>query len=367
MLKKLRKLSYRTDHDIRNSKGERVLICPCCCRGLVEDEELLKFQNTIKEFLDPDTSPFLMDQSQMQVSSAALKNYETWRNSISQSINDWLEYKRVEREMETIQETILKEEEELELMKSQHLAAKEKNGALKVECSELQGKFEKWRARPKNDVKLYYSCFIFITSNILESMYTTTKIEELHDAAKQFRNDARKVSEKKSKISEGQNDLSMLAPTANGKDLRTVEREISSKQEEKDFLTKGISTLNKELLDLNGRISRASNSASTAEKNVRDKEEKYAQEQKAVAKKQDLNKTITECKKMEEKVRFHLYPLITINAQTEFIFSSMYSKKAPKRYWSTAFQRKSERNWKKPLQSNIKRERRRIEFCSQHV
>jgi len=257
--------------DIKDDEGNPLkIVCPCCGRKLKEDEEIETFENSLKELQDPEHSSLLMKPTEVEFSRSALQNYETWRNSVSQSINDWLDYKRVSSEIKIVEETIVKEEEELESLKAKHSDVSQKNNTLKVECLELQ---------------------------------------ELHDIAKQFRNDARKVSEKKARISEGENELSMIAPTANGKDLPTLERELSSKHEDKDLLTNGISSLNKELSDLNSRISRASNQASKAEKNVRDKEEKYAQEQKAVTKKQELNNAINDCKKMEEKLQTEIAPI----------------------------------------------------------
>lgn len=187
-----------------------------------------------------------------------------YNDVVSQSINDWLDYKRIGNEIDGIEETITNEEDELEIIKAEHLKATKKNDTLKINCSELQ---------------------------------------QLQNVAKQFRNDATKVSDKRHKISQSQNELSMMAPTANGKDLLTLERDLTKKHEEKDSMMNAITSLNAELSDINNQISRLSSKASIGEKAVRDMEEKYAVEQKTVDKKHELNATILKCKGDEGKVR----------------------------------------------------------------
>ena len=68
-----------------------------------------------------------------------------------------------------------------------------------------------------------------------------------------------------------------------------------------------ITSLNKQLTDLNSLMSRVSNQAMKAEQGVRAQEEKYATEQRDIAKKQELNETIAKCKTSECKVK--LIPL----------------------------------------------------------
>ena len=198
----------------------------------------------------------------------------THYDTVSQSINDWLDYKRIANEIEGIQETIVVEEEDLQSLKAEHSSVTKKNNTLKINCSELQ---------------------------------------QLQNVAKQFRNDAIKVSDKRHKISQSQNELSMMAPTANGKDLHTLERDLTKKSEDKDSLMNSITLNNKELSDLNNLISRASNQAQKAENAVREQEEKYAIEQKAILKKQELNATIMQRKEREGQVRLilrYLYPYV---------------------------------------------------------
>jgi len=187
-------------------------------------------------------------------------------STVSQSIDGWLDYKRISVDIESLEQAI--EQGELEI----------KN---------LQRNLDE------------------AVQDAHESGTENTELLQLLDTARRLRDDANKIFDKQEQVSSKRDELSIIAPSAAGKDLRTLENEVSSKIEQKDSLMSTISSLNKEASDLNNQISRLSNQASQAEKLVRDKEEKFAKEQEAITKKQQLNDAIANCNEEEKKVRLN--------------------------------------------------------------
>jgi hypothetical protein len=125
----------------------------------------------------------------------------------------------------------------------------------------------------------------------------------LQDLLLRLRDDVNKVASKKIQISSKKEELSLIAPRASGKDLRTTERELSSKTDEKETRMNRISTLNSELSELMENERRASNQATKANKITRDKEEQFAKEQQDAARKKELNDKAMKNKEQEDRVR----------------------------------------------------------------
>jgi hypothetical protein len=78
-----------------------------------------------------------------------------------------------------------------------------------------------------------------------------------------------------------------LAPSSGGRDLRTVERNVNARGEEKENLMKTIAQLNKERSALNNRILTLSTQASNAEQLLlaNQKEQMCVSDQQASVKK----------------------------------------------------------------------------------
>mmetsp|Transcript_6676 Transcript_6676/g.9616 ORF Transcript_6676/g.9616 Transcript_6676/m.9616 type:complete len:1419 (+) Transcript_6676:37-4293(+) len=265
-IKKMRKLSK-----VKDAAGQVVdVICPCCSRSM-KPETVRVFGDNINLLSDPLNSPIVkMDQSRLQKSRSAIRNYENWRTTISQNINDCLDYKRIMLEIEGLESTMEERETQSKELQAEINHTTETHTDLETDNMELQ---------------------------------------QLNDFARRLRDDAIKIADKKRQILSKQEDMALIAPSADGKNLRTLESELTSKTEEKDMLMNAIAELNRESGDINDNISRASNQASRAEKVARDKEERHAQEQKAIARKQELSDSISKHKEEENKLQDQVAPI----------------------------------------------------------
>ena len=183
--------------------------------------------------------------------------------TVSTCSTDWSDHKRISAEIDGLQKTVEEGEDKL-----------------KAERSKLE------------EIKTRYSDFKEEESDL----------QQLQDAVKRMRDILLDISSKKNQITSKQDELSLIAPRASGKDMRTIERQHDSNSEEKDYLMKTISTLNKEAFDLNNEIQKVSLQATKAEKMVREKEDQFAQEQKANARRQELTTEINKATERENMV-----------------------------------------------------------------
>jgi len=229
------------------------------------------FNSRMKSLADITSSDIVkIDRSRAQQSRTAVKNYEVWRTTVSKGMNDWLDHRRIVAEVETMENSIRNSESTVEKLQADIDASKEATEDLKRDNNELL---------------------------------------QLQDLGRRLRDETDRISEKRTQIASRKDELSMNAPSANGKDLRTLEDEVSSKIERKDFLLSEITNLNKESARLNSDISKFSNQAAKAENLLKDKEEKFVQEQEAVSKKKDLNDDVSRYKDEEGKLRDQLNPI----------------------------------------------------------
>jgi DNA repair exonuclease SbcCD ATPase subunit len=182
---------------------------------------------------------------------------------VSASINDWLDYKRISTEVESLKEKIAPGEDELKIVESQVKEAKKK---------------------------------------LNDDREEEANVKQLQDLLVRLRDDVNKIASKKNQISSKKEELSLIAPRASGKDLRTTERELSAKTDEKETRMNAISALNGELSELMENINRAANQATKANKITRDKEEQFAKEQQDAARKKELNDKAMKNKEQEDRV-----------------------------------------------------------------
>jgi chromosome segregation ATPase len=207
--------------------------CPCCTRAfeagsLDETKKLVKaFQDTVNELGDKENSPLLqMSKEIVNSARAAKKNYQTWRNSINENMSDLMEHNRITAELGGLEATV----NELEASVASHQAQLD---ALNDERIETQNE--------ANDLR------------------------SLVELSKRWMDDAGRVSSKKLRISQKNADLSLSVTSAtntNNRNLRTVERDIELKMEEKDTLMSKVMRLNKEMTGINTNISNISTQVS---------------------------------------------------------------------------------------------------------
>lgn len=212
---------------------------------------------------------------------------------VSRHINDWMNYRRISDEIEGLKVVVMREEEDLSHVQSEHNEDIEKVESLKEEQRDWQQMHELAR-RLRDDIGtlLEIYCVVYILLACFDISYLTMIIC-FHEG---------KIANKKYQISTKKDELKLIAPRAGGKDLNATEKQMSAKTEEKDALSNNISELNKELSELNENINNANISATRAEKLVRDKENQFAQEQQNITKRKELTDSVARCKREEVKV-----------------------------------------------------------------
>lgn len=266
VLKKLKQLAREKDDD-----GEVAgLICPCCRREMDEDVTQ-DFANAIKELSDPESSEIILaSQSDSAREIAAKKNYDNWHAIVQGAMTDYLEHQRATEEIEVLERTVTEGQEALDRFRSDLESARSRASDLREEVSELRS---------------------------------------IVDISSRLRDDSERMFDKKTQMSTKEEELSIAAPSSNGRDLGTVEREIQARTDEKDSLMQSITRLNRELTNINDRISRVTTQAAKTERLAKEKEERYKAEQEASVKKTDLNEVIARCQQEEKKLAEQIVPI----------------------------------------------------------
>lgn len=265
-IKKLKKLSKK-----KNAAGETIdIICPCCTRSMNADEAIV-FQSQIHKLADASESPIiLMDKEKAQINAMATRNYSIWRNTVSASINNWLDHKRISTEIDSLKISINEDEERIRTLEEEVNDLKSKVNAEKDDKASLQ---------------------------------------EAFDIVRRLSEEAAKLASKKYQIKHKKDELSLEAPDVGGKDLSTAEHELQIKTEEKEKLMNAISSLHNELSQLNDALNAITTKCTQAERIVRSKEEQYAEEQQSSIRKRELNAALKKYQEEEQKLEEQLYPI----------------------------------------------------------
>jgi DNA repair exonuclease SbcCD ATPase subunit len=196
--------------------------CPCCSREM-GNGELEEFSRSMNALLDEDTSKLLkVDQAAVEQYRNDKSTYQRWRKVIADNMDDVRVFRR---------------------MTDESTEAETATERLQADLTHHQAK--------ANDQK----------ELLAESQPVADELRALVDAAKRWSEDANRIADKKIEINQKHADLS--ASTAHtGRDLRTVEREMAEKMEDKDNLTNKINKLNKEMSSLNNLLSQLSSQVS---------------------------------------------------------------------------------------------------------
>jgi chromosome segregation ATPase len=182
-----------------------------------------KFSKSIDSLLDENTSKLLnIDHDAIEKFRTEKSTYQRWRKVIEDNVDDVRDFNRMNDEWTEVETAI----ERLQADLDHHQAkANDQNGLL------------------------------------VEAQPAADELRGLVDAAKRWSDDANRIADKKIEINQKLTDLS--ATTAHtGRDLRSVEREMNDKMEEKDNLTNKINKLNREMTSLNNQISQLSSQVS---------------------------------------------------------------------------------------------------------
>ena len=247
-IRKIKLLAKKDDDG--TGKG---LCCPCCDRDLTFDEAK-KFKAAIKNLCDKDNSPiFKMDVARAKERKDEVELLTKWKSEVQASVGDYLEFKRVNNEIATIEDPVATAEAELKTLEDQ--------------VKEL-----------KDDVD--------------SEQATVAELRQLNEVMNRLRDEASKISRKLQQIKS--KELSIGTSTVGGgQDLNAVERSLSSKTKAKEDLMNDISGLNKESSELNRRAKDASDRATALDQSAKTKKAQYEQDQQATVRKTELSELIT--------------------------------------------------------------------------
>lgn len=263
LLKKLERLARVPD----NSPQGFSLICPCCAREM-KGQEVKTFKTTM-DSLKVESSLVKIADAEVAEYNASKARYEEWRKSLNSQMEDLRDFRRLREEKVRLEMAMEQQSDDLSTFTTTLIQHKEGATAIKTELDELK---------------------------------------ELFDACKQWSGDASRISEKRMQIDQKKHDLT-LDTAVDGRDLRTVEREIAEKMEEKDSFMNKINRLNKEMTSLNNRIAQLSTQASNMDKIVREREEKFAAAQKNEERKASLVDQLNKMQDEDAKLQEQLAPL----------------------------------------------------------
>ena len=187
--------------------------------------------------------------------------------AVSSSINDWLDHTRISAEIATLETSISKGETDIKKLEKDLEAA----------------------TGMANDAK-----------------DEITNLQQFLEVVRPLRDDCARIEKKRSDLASKKNNLEFNAPNLGGKDLAKTENDLQRKSEEKDKLQSKITVLNQEQSDLSTAISQLTAKCTNAEEMVRRKEEQFAEQQKALTEKNELNEAIHKCDESEKEVSsFH--------------------------------------------------------------
>jgi len=247
--------------------------CPCCTREFQNEQELDVFFNRMNELGDEDVSELMTSQKSQQI-APMLQKYETWRKSVSEHMNEHLEYTR-----------LLADTTEVE-----QLIEKDGNSEVKDLEAELQS----------------------AQSKVNEKKEVASELQQLLTAVNGIQDVAKRMWEKMCQVKEKRERLKYMFCGDLGddrRDLKTVERDLQKSADAKEQAYYQINKLNNELKSFNEKISRVTNQASTAERTAREKEDTYNRDQAASKRKDELNAQLEKLSEEDRALEKKIVPI----------------------------------------------------------
>lgn len=179
----------------------------------MDDDELQVMRAAMKKLMDAESSPLLKPSNlaKAEGARARLEKYQGWKTELSGKMEDLLEYSRIKEECVALDKSVKELEAERERRQDALNEAKEKCGEIDKEVADVR---------------------------------------ELVDMSKRWYEDAGRISEKRLQISSKHDtsmSMSMSVPDTAGRDMKTVERDLNDKREEKETMMNKIARLNKEM------------------------------------------------------------------------------------------------------------------------
>lgn len=194
--------------------------CPCCARALDSDDEVKTFDNTMKALIHGDIIAF--DEAEFNKFKALQKQYKGWRASIGKLADDLRDFRRMSEEAKALEQEIQDARKECQTIQTTLTQQKKQTAKLQAEVDDLRN---------------------------------------LQDTTKRWADDASRIKEKRMQIGQKNIDLSVSQAGA-GRDLRTVEKEMADRMEQKDSHMNNINRLNKEMTQLNNMVASLSTQVS---------------------------------------------------------------------------------------------------------
>jgi len=130
-------------------------------------------------------------------------------------------------------------------------------------------------------------------------------LRQILDVSRRLADEAGKIARKMDQVVAMRRKLSLSAPSAGGRDLRTLELELTQKMQAKDDLSAYVSRLNKELSALHDKVNQSSQLVVENEKKLREMEEKFVKEQEMNERRITLTEGLSKLQSEEARVRFH--------------------------------------------------------------
>mmetsp|Transcript_9009 Transcript_9009/g.11264 ORF Transcript_9009/g.11264 Transcript_9009/m.11264 type:complete len:1428 (+) Transcript_9009:162-4445(+) len=265
-IKTLKKMSK-----IKDSRGQTThLECPCCLRNMGADEVVV-FSERMGDLANKETSQLiLLDKHQIKEDQRKKAMYSNWRKIVANGLNDWLDFDRIKYDLNEVENKVEQVVQEVALLEGEL-------DEMKNSTTELENQMNEIRALLPHVVRA--------------------------------RDDGTRIESKREDVRSRKDKLSYMDPSGGGRDLKTVEDDLSKNTEKKDQLVKDISRKNSELSNLNNRISKSSKAASDADMRFRDVEGKYKKDQESSSRKQSLQETIEKCAREEKRLVDQIAPL----------------------------------------------------------
>lgn len=190
------------------------MLCPCCRRGFDGESgkrDLVDMLDKLKSELSGDPADADKRKSQYE---EEVTTYQTWKKAVQASVEDLRDERRLEEECKTLQ----------------------------GDSEKLEKELKQYQERLDDDKK-----------KLEAAEEDANEIRSILDAAKRWTQEAARIVGKKAQIQQKAEVVSGLGDD-NGRDLETMEKEMSEKVEQKDRDMMKINELNDEMTALNNLI-----------------------------------------------------------------------------------------------------------------
>ena len=261
-IKRLKRLVKVTNDDgeVQGAK------CPCChfdFGGGADGHKADEYNGMLENFalLASGESPLV--KVPIEADKAKKQQFEENIATITASLGDWSELKRLEKELSDLKKVVETDKTKVESFKTEA-------GALKREIETIDAKLV--------DVE-------------------RVKVEVL-----KLRDTGTRIKDKQSEVDQKKSSLAAYAPSSEGRTLRQVEKEIKEGSLEKDRLMRSTQDLNKEMAQINRNLQVATTRASQAEKVANEKRALYAQYGENETKRVAMREELAKCNDIEREL-----------------------------------------------------------------